>query len=766
MAVDWMAVHGPALVEMGYPIIPIIPGAKCPGTFRQSTGWQAYSDWPRHNARPTKALELGIWSQWPGCGIGMPCGTIGGLDLDVLDAEISAELRKLAFLELGETPAERIGLAPKRLLVYRMAEPFAKVANSPLEFLGLGQQFVCYGIHPDTQKPYQWPLEDLSEIFPSRLPFVTEAQVRGFMTKAMAILPPEMRQNSFGLDRGGDYYYAQGGEKRGTVAAMADALQWLPNDDVDYKSWLTVCMSLKAGLGEAGWPLFAKWSARASKDVPAYTAKTWRTMTQPHSMGAGTIYGWALERGWVPDNELILNGAVADARNAGAGNELFANLVAQSAALPPPEALPAAVPADTTGSIAAIVAAAPGSIGRMTQWMVATAVSPQPLLSLGASLCALGVTMGRKYRLAQPDTRSNVYVIALADSGGGKDHPRRCVRRAMTEAGLASYLGGETLASGSAVLSSVAQHPCRLFQVDEFGHFIQAVLDPKSHAHHRREIMTNLTTLWSSASEIVIGTEYANQRERPRVDIHEPCVCVYGSTVPMTFWQALQSGSVTDGSVARFLVLQTPKNYPDDQTPEPIGARLAAIVADLKAIAAGAAAHTQGNLGMVSSSAAEPYSVPMAADAEAADMALRVEHLVMKRQHENTMFSPIVARFREHIRRVALIAAVSDNPAEPVMTAAHFDWAAAFVRWTQSELLEQSERFIADSQHEAGLKKLLDIIRRHGGWMDGHTLAKKTQFLNRRDRNEQISQLEEAGEIEKSREEGTTKPRLLIRARG
>ena len=82
-------------------------------------------------------------------------------------------------------------------------------------------------------------------------------------------------------------------------------------------------------------------------------------------------------------------------------------------------------------------------------------------------------------------------------------------------------------------------HLVRLFFIDEFGHFVQAVLDPQSHAHYRREVMTQLTVLSTSATETVIGTEYANQEERPRQDICEPCVCIYGTTVPHTFglWQ-------------------------------------------------------------------------------------------------------------------------------------------------------------------------------------------------------------------------------------
>jgi hypothetical protein len=312
MAVDWMAVHGPALVEMGYPIIPIIPGAKCPGKWRQSTGWQAYPDWPRHGSRPTKALELSIWEKWPGCGIGMAAGSIGGLDLDVRDAEINDELRRMAFLELGETPAERIGLAPKRLLVYRMASPFAKIANHPLEFLGVGSQFVCYGIHPDTQRPYRWPMEDLSEILPTRLPFVTEEQIRGFMTKALAILPPELRQKRLGPDRSSDYYYS-GGELEGTPEAVAAALDAIPNDDMHYDDWVYICQCVKGALPNGGEPLWCAWSATSAKDNPAVTLKTWRGMKPRHSLGAGTLYYYAREYGWTAPNEMILRGSLAKA---------------------------------------------------------------------------------------------------------------------------------------------------------------------------------------------------------------------------------------------------------------------------------------------------------------------------------------------------------------------------------------------------------------------------------------------------------------------
>ena len=44
--------------------------------------------------------------------------------------------------------------APKRLLVYRTAVPFAGRKRHPLEVLARGQQFVAYAVHPNTGRPY------------------------------------------------------------------------------------------------------------------------------------------------------------------------------------------------------------------------------------------------------------------------------------------------------------------------------------------------------------------------------------------------------------------------------------------------------------------------------------------------------------------------------------------------------------------------------------------------------------------------------------
>ena len=94
----------------------------------------------------------------------------------------------------------------------------------------------------------------------------------------------------------------------GTLAAIREALAWIPNPDLDYDSWVRVGLALKGALGDAGGDLFAGWSAQSGKDDAAFTAKIWAGL-KADRIGAGTIYHLAMERGWKPEPSLVLDGA-------------------------------------------------------------------------------------------------------------------------------------------------------------------------------------------------------------------------------------------------------------------------------------------------------------------------------------------------------------------------------------------------------------------------------------------------------------------------
>ncbi len=190
-----------ALLGNGYTPTPVCP----PGCQHVSKKGPCLS--------PGKAVHLSKWARggftdadvrtWPSrrvrdVGTGILCGRLIAVDGDVLDPALAAKLETLAEALLGPTPLRRIGRAPKWLRCYRVAEPLRKMETPELvmpdgtvaqiEVLGEGQQFVAYGVHPDTGQPYAWQGAGPDTVPLDDLPLITPDALRGFLAAAEALI--------------------------------------------------------------------------------------------------------------------------------------------------------------------------------------------------------------------------------------------------------------------------------------------------------------------------------------------------------------------------------------------------------------------------------------------------------------------------------------------------------------------------------------------------------------------------------------------------
>ena len=750
---SFMARFGARLVANGYAILPIIPGTKKPGQFKRGA-WADYPEWNRHADRPTTDVEVATWSSWPECGIGIVGGAVAAVDIDISeDAELALRIERLARDRLGETPALRIGKAPKRMLVYRASESFRGIKRHPLEVLCLGQQFVAYANHPDTGLPYSWPEEGLADLDILALPEITAEAAAAFLEEAYALLPEALRLRGFAaVVLAAEHLRSH--SQIGTVPAIQAALDWLPNAELDYDSWMRIGMALKGALGEAGADLFADWSAQAAKDVPATTAKAWASF-KPDRIGAGTIYHLAIERGWQPDPALLLDGSMQDeAEHPAAG--LLSKLDPANAS---PEAPTPALPSFS-------LAIPDGLVGDLTEYMISTARRPQPLLSLGASLCAIGALMGRQYR-TESNLRSNLYVVGVADSGSGKNHAREVINEVLFEAGLAHHLGGNKIASGAGLLTALHRQPAILFQIDEFGMFLAAAADRRRSPRHITEILDNMTELYTAASGIFLGAEYANRDgSNERRDINQPCLCVYGTTTPLHFWGALQGANVADGSLARFLILPSDDNYPDENLAAGIRRAPPALIQRLQLVATGGG-QQRGNLtGKTAdqNTAVTPTIVPMTEEAKARFAALSLELTAELRAAIGTPFTSILARIGENALKLALIVAVGRDPAQPEIDSTAADWSIEFVRHHAQRTMEAVERHVADTETEAHVKRLKEIIRAAGATgITKSEITRASQWLKSRDRDDTLVTLIESGDITTGMRGSSTRQAMVYR---
>jgi putative DNA primase/helicase len=227
--------QGRSLLANGYLIVPIKPGHKRP----------ALSNWQ------TARLGAADLSAYPKHGAGVLCGQgahpIAAIDIDTSDEALASRFSAWCHDNLGVT-VERVGNAPKVLLVYRAAEAgwckctgawFEDELGLPhrLEVLGHGQQFVAYHVHPDTNRPYEWVdfMGGLEAVRADDLPVVTSQQI----TKALRVFE-EMAEAAGLVRRSATAGAAPAQPKERTPreeedffgrvneAAMADFGMWVP----------------------------------------------------------------------------------------------------------------------------------------------------------------------------------------------------------------------------------------------------------------------------------------------------------------------------------------------------------------------------------------------------------------------------------------------------------------------------------------------------------------------------------------------------------
>lgn len=153
------------LYEKGFELCPIVPGKKYPTI----PGW------------PKKDTVVFV-KNWPPChGIGIRTGRkIMGLDIDIYHKTV---IRELLHLFDGISYITRVGMPPKTLIPFVCPGIKKKVCSdkwvddngvvNQIEILSYGQQFVAYGIHPETQQPYQWS----GDLLTHELPVISTAMV-------------------------------------------------------------------------------------------------------------------------------------------------------------------------------------------------------------------------------------------------------------------------------------------------------------------------------------------------------------------------------------------------------------------------------------------------------------------------------------------------------------------------------------------------------------------------------------------------------------
>jgi hypothetical protein len=164
----------------------------------------------------------------------------------------------------------------------------------------------------------------------------------------------------------------------------------------------------------------------------------------------------------------------------------------------------------------------------------------------------VGTAAGRQF--AGPTrTGTQLYVLALAPTGAGKDHPLDCVGRILRAAGLCHHLGPSEFISMPAAIKFIGRSPLAVCPMDEFGSFLKRINNRRA-SGFEGAISKILRTAWGSSFKAMTTPEWAHVESRT---IFAPCMSLYGASTPEEFYAALEAGDTSNGLLNRFLAMES-----------------------------------------------------------------------------------------------------------------------------------------------------------------------------------------------------------------
>lgn len=774
--------EGARAFDGGWHVLPTKPNSKVPGYFERGQ-WGEMAGWTRFCEMPPSEADVETWRSWDDCGVSIACGTVLGLDLDIEDGKLAQQIRDVAKQTLGDTPLVRYGRRPRSMMVYRMATPFRSRRVGPLDAMGSGRQFVAFGVHPNTGQPYTWEDGTPSDTPPSALPIVDEERLATFFEQAIPLLPIALRATALRAPTGTN---ARSGELA-TREAVEEAIRYVvPAASTDHGQWVAIGMAIHSALGGDGEDIWDEWSKPDARYDPTEIPKRWRSFKERGGVSAGTLFHEAKRMGWVPTPGLFLYARDQELASQPHPAQALIDSMARRQIVEP--AAPSEEQGDheeikeeieEEGSERPVMPAfnptagdwllgCDGGLGQFVTECTKTAVREQPWLSLGGALACFSTAMGRRY-MGPTGVRPNLYVLGVAPSSSGKDHPQKWARELLHKAQLEDLVGGSVIASGQAMTSALEKQPVQLWVIDEVAALIKSATERGASAH-MAHVNTLMLAMYSMASSTYMGTDYANKTEKPRVLIHQPSLHFFGNTTPSGLWGALASEAAVGGLLGRCLLFESDKlEYPKDHASSVVPTD--ELVRAVKLVHEGVPGHLHfpGNLGeqTLGGGIPTPYMVGWASkDASEFYSQLGIIETDRMISMKGSVAQALYGRMRENVQKIALIKCVArDVPygRVPAISLDDLQWASRVFERCMKDMEHALIENVADNEYQSDRNKLAKAIRavseRDPRGATKSQIIRACQSVPARRRDEILEQMEEAGDVRK-----TVSPALVGRS--
>lgn len=348
----------------------------------------------------------------------------------------------------------------------------------------------------------------------------------------------------------------------------------------------------------------------------------------------------------------------------------------------------------------------PGFVRQVTDFTLANAPYPNVGLAFCGAIALQSFLAGRKV-CTSGDLRTNIYLLALASSGTGKEFPRKVNSQILHQVGMSGALG-DKFASGEGIQDALIRTGAMLFQNDEMDGVLRQI---NSDQDNRRESIPNiLLTLYTSASDVYPTRVKANQKEPILVD--QPHLTLLGTATPQYFYESLSRRMLTNGFFARLNIVDVGRRGTGQKPGS--ARRLPDSILDIAKWWVEfnpVGKPSKGNLILFHP---EPTVVPLDDEASVAIEELRLKteaEYDIAQDQQDEVARTVWSRTCEQAKKLALIYACSENHEQPVIRLPAVEWATEFAMHQARRQLFLAAIHVAENPFHAACLKLMKKLR-------------------------------------------------------
>lgn len=721
-----------AYLERGYSVIPIAPGTKRPGSWSESGGWKGMHDWERFSTRLPSETELSHYYKWPDAGIGLLCGAyskIVGIDRDY-DTKGTDALEAI----IPYSPVKKKGAKGYTAFFQYNGErscSFNIGGMRVMDVLSDGRQTLMPGtIHPDGHT-YIYLTEDCLEDFdPETLPKLPD----DFLEQVSKVLEPYQTPDDKKYQKKHIAPADNTGHINTDLSIQAEYFRDLNRLALARLDQWVIKLVPKVKPNGNGYRGVATWRGAQKLNVGI----------DPHGIfDFGGNYGMTPIDLVMYANQIKFGQAADLLRNClsivepepivfGAKPALAVTpttmpvlpwLKPAPVEAPAPVMVPSETSVDPEPAVPSFILNPPGILGDIARWITATAPKEQPELSVAAAIALCSVVMGRSYK-TQFANFTSLYIVMVAKSTEGKEHPQSAIEKILTAADLGQLLGGSGYTSAAGVHSALLKSPCHIAMIDEMGKLLK--MSRAKGNTHSEAALDKLVEAFGRLDGVMRPPSYStsslpkNQAEAMGRLVYNPAITLLGATTPGTFYDNLSNDMVKDGFLGRCIVVESkrPRQLTQfvNRTDPP-----KKIIDWCKAMHVSEVA--QGDLAKIVNPEIPATTIELRMSDDCLTLLSELDQTMndAKDNAEADGLDMILGRTVEKAMRVSMIIAKARDINAREISRDDLEWGIQYIRHYDMALVGSVQEKRFENEHQMHANKVLDFIRR------AKSLAKTTK---------------------------------------